>query len=316
MTLIARGVLVLALVAGGFGPLTHSAHAQDMLEDAIVELARSYQALPDITYFTAGGVDLKLDLYLPRNSSGANKTLVYYHGGGWTGGRKERSVLNLLPYLQMGWTVVNVEYRLAGQALAPAAVEDTRCALRWVYRNAEEYGFDTDRIILAGGSAGGHLALIVGMLTKEAGLDHVCPGNRDYVWYSGSSSSEELKVAAIINWYGITDVEDLIGFSGASGPFADAWLGSSLDRVETARRVSPINYVRADLPPIFTVHGDQDAIVPYSHAVRLHKALDEAGVPNQFITVEGGGHGGFSVDQMKGFYREIRTFLREHGIEE
>ena len=75
--------------------------------------------------------------------------LIYYPGGGWTNGTKESSALTFLPYLEMGWNVANVEYRMADVAHAPAAVEDCRCALREVYRNAERYNFDVDRIMPA-----------------------------------------------------------------------------------------------------------------------------------------------------------------------
>src|SRR5207245_11201068 len=98
--------------------------------------------------------------------------------GELTTGNKEGRVFSVLPYLQMGWTVVNVEYRMTNVALAPAAVEDTRCALRWVYRNAKQYNFDTTRIITTGDSAGGHLSLITGMLPMSAGFDNTCPGDR------------------------------------------------------------------------------------------------------------------------------------------
>src|ERR1044071_4458007 len=90
-------------------------------------------------------------------------TVVFFQGGGWTGGAKEGGTFGFLPYLDMGWAVVNVEYRTTAVALAPAAVEDARCALRWVYRNAKQYNFDTNRIVVSGQSAGGHLALMTGL---------------------------------------------------------------------------------------------------------------------------------------------------------
>ena len=105
-------------------------------------------------------------------------------------------MLRLLPYLEMGWAVVNVQYRLTRVSQAPAAVEDCLCALRWVIRNAEEHNFDTSRIVVTGQSAGGHLTLATGMTPASAGLDRRCPGD------------EELRVAAMINWYGVTDVGD------------------------------------------------------------------------------------------------------------
>ena len=164
-----------------------------------------------MTYLIAGGVDLKLDLYRPRvTSPTATPTLIYFHGGGWTSGSKDADALRALPYLEMGWAVVNVEYRLADVAHAPAAVEDCRCALRWVYRNAEAYNFDVEKIVVTGVSAGGHLALTTGMLPESAGLDRQCPGDRNRRWSTGTTSTEPLKVAAIINWSGITDVVGMI----------------------------------------------------------------------------------------------------------
>ena len=277
-----------------------------------VEVAGGYRLVPNLTYLRAGGLDLTLDLYQARGD-GPMPTLIYFHGGGWTNGSKESSALTFLPYLEMGWSVVNVEYRLADVAHAPAAVEDCRCALRWVYRNAERYNFDIGRIVVTGNSAGGHLSLTTGMLTDAAGLDRQCPGDRNRAWSTGTTSLTELKVAAIINWYGITDVVGLMhGPPGSSGNFTEAWLGSGSDREEVARRVSPLTYVRAGLPPVLTIHGDADPIVPYDQGVRLHTALDEAGVPNQLLTVPGGGHGGFSVAENIRIYAAIRAFLGQH----
>jgi len=202
----------------------------------------------------------------------------------------------------MGWAVVNVEYRLGRVSLAPAAVEDCRCALRWVIRNAEEYNFDTSRLVVTGNSAGGHLSLTTGMLPASAGLDRQCRGD------------EELKVAAIVNWYGITDVVDLLEGENEKS-YAVAWLAGMTDREAVARRVSPLTYVRADLPPVMTIHGDADPAVPYTHATRLKEALDQAGVSNELVTVPGGGHGGFTSEEMIDIFTKIRSFLSRHGIE-
>ena len=280
-----------------------------------VHVANQYRVIPNLTYLRAGGVDLKLDVYQPQGGTAPTPTLIYMHGGGWTNGSKEASALTFLPYMEMGWAIVNVEYRMAAEAHAPAAVEDSRCALRWVYQNADEYNFDLDAIVTTGNSAGGHLALTTGMLTGSAGLDRQCPGDRRRTWTTGALSTDELKVAAIINWYGITDVYDLAHRApGISGNFTEAWLGSDPNRDEIAKRVSPVTYVRSGLPPVLTIHGDNDPIVPYDQGVRLHEALDDARVPNEFITIPGGGHGGFSNAEMVQAYAAIRAFLGEHGV--
>lgn len=265
------------------------------------DVATNYRIDSDIVYKKANGFECKLDVIYARDTSAAKPTLIHIHGGGWVGGTKEGDALSLLPFMAQGMNAVNVEYRLAPVSLAPAAVEDCRCALRWVYANAKKYGFDLTRLVVQGGSAGGHLSLMTGMLTPDAGFDNQCPGD------------EDLKVAAIVNFYGITDVGDLL-----EGPnrktYAVRWFGSLPDRKELAQRLSPFSYVRRGLPPIFTAHGDADNTVPYQHAIRLHEALTKAGVTNQLFTVRGGKHGGFSQEEMRNLQEAIFGFLRQQGV--
>ena len=266
-------------------------------------VTNDYRMVPNITYLTANNWDAKVDLYLPRAAKGPTPTMLFIHGGGWVGGTKEDVVLNLLPYLEMGLAIVNVEYRLARVSLAPAAVEDCRCALRWVISHAKEYNFDTTKLVVAGTSAGGHLALTTGMIPSSAGLDRQCPG------------TEELKVAAIINWYGISDVGELLDGPNMKS-YAVGWMSGLTNREEIAKRVSPLTYVRAGLPPVLTIHGDADPTVPYTQSVRLHAALKQAGVPNELLTIPGGKHGADCCDltQRTKAYTTIQAFLRRHGI--
>lgn len=268
---------------------------------SLLRIADRYWMQPDVVYGSANNTPLKLDIWYPRDNSAPAPTLVFIHGGGWIFGSKEGAVYQLLPFLEKGWRVVNVEYRMASNSLAPAAVEDTRCALRWVFQNAKQWKFDASKIVLTGQSAGGHLSLITGMLPKGTDLDNRCYGD------------EELKVAAIINWYGITDVNDII-----QGPnlknYAVMWMGSSPNAAEIARKVSPLTYVRPGLPPILTIHGDKDDVVPYSHATRLKEALDKAGASNKLVTIPGGGHGMFTQEQYATAYDEIWAFLKGNKI--
>jgi len=263
--------------------------------------ANEYQVLPNITYLTANNYEAKLDIYKRRDVTAPQPTLVWIHGGGWTGGAKETQITEFLPWLEMGWNVVNVEYRLAKVSLAPAAVEDCLCALRFVAAHAKDYGIDPTRLVTSGGSAGGHLSLTTGMIPESAGLDRQCPG------------VPLPKVAAIVNFYGITDVGDLL-----DGPnlktYAVTWMSSMTNRMEIARRVSPLTYVRADLPPILTIHGDADPTVPYNHAVRLHEGLTKAGVSNQLLTIPGGRHGNFKPGERTKIYETIREFLSKHSL--
>src|SRR5205807_3401043 len=147
---------------------------------------------------------------------------MHIHGGGWVVGAKESEMFNILPYLALGFASVNVEYRLGGAASAPAAVEDCRCALRWIIRNAERYKFDVNRIVVTGMSAGGHLSLMTGMLPASAGFDRHCAGGEER--WTGFDRREP-KVAAIISWFGITDVRDMLDDAPNPRSYAVEWIG-------------------------------------------------------------------------------------------
>jgi len=264
--------------------------------------ANQYRVVADVTYLTASNYESKLDIYARRDVTTPQPTLVYFHGGFWAAGTKEGSLLSLIPWMEMGWTVVNVEYRLARVAPAPAAVEDCLCALRYLAAQAMTYNIDVNRIVTMGESAGGHLALTSAMIPESAGLDRQCAG-----------ATPVPKVAAAINWFGVTDVKDVIDGPNRANA-AMTWLGSLPNRDEIAARVSPLNYVRAGLPPILSIHGDADRVVPYQHGVRLHEALAKVGVPNQLITIPGGGHGNFTPDQRTMIYTTIRQFLAKNKL--
>jgi acetyl esterase/lipase len=304
--LFARFVILLLICARGFGQ-TQTPNPENWVDYASAD----YDILPNITYSIANNTELKLDLYLPRDRSEPKPTLVLFHGGGWVDGQKERNVFQLLPYLSMNWPVINVEYRLARNSPAPAAVEDCRCALRWVFYHAKDYNLDTSKIVVTGGSAGGHLALMTGILPAGNVFDRQCPTDSSARWNQGTEP--QLKVAAIINWYGITDVAELIDGPNAKH-YAMEWLGSRDNRTQLARQLSPINYIRAGLPPIITIHGEQDDVAPYSQAVRFHAALDKAGVPNQLVTIKGRKHDGFNRQELVSSYAAIREFLRKNGV--
>ncbi len=230
-----------------------------------------------------------------RSTAKKRPGVLVIHGGGWTGGTKESQVVPVcLRYLEKGFVVVNVEYRLAKAAIAPAAVEDVLKAAAWFRKNAKKYHVDPNKIVVTGGSAGGHLALMVGMTPKTANL------------------GKPAKVAAVVNFYGITDVNDQL-----QGPnkrtYAVTWVPEMKGRQDLALRVSPMTYVRKDLPPILTLHGDADPTVPYEHGVKLTKALREAGAHAEMITVPQGKHG-FPKEKLDELYPQIFAFLEKYGI--
>ena len=277
--------------------------------------ASEFRVFPNLSYQKANNESLKLDVITTGSPEEMRPTLIYFHGGGWVEGVKEGALMTLLPFLTRGMNVVNVEYRMAPESLAPAAVEDCRCALHWVYQHAKEYGFDLSKIVTAGHSAGGHLALMTGMLETSSGFDNACQ-RLPNEWRMGTM--EEVKVAAIINFFGPTDLVDLI-LGPDTRNYAVRWFGNLSDRQELAKRLSPLSYVRGGLPPILIIHGDADIIVPYQQGVRLHEALEHLSVPNELVTIHGGGHGrtapnSWTREQNLYVQEQVFRFLEKVGV--
>ncbi|HUJ23741.1 MAG TPA: alpha/beta hydrolase [Bryobacteraceae bacterium] len=262
----------------------------------------SRPAIPDSVSYTPNipysqYKETMLDILQPKAPSNERRPgVIEIHGGGWVGGTKdEYGVRTCLRYVEKGFVCANIEYRLAKAATAPAAVTDVLDAAHWFEDHAKQYNVDTKRIVVTGGSAGGHLALMVGMTPKSAKL------------------GPPAKIAAVVNFYGITDVADQLG-----GPhmqdYAVTWVPEQTGRLELAGRVSPMTYVRKGLPPILTIHGDADQTVPYEHGVKLTKALRDAGNDAELVSVPQGKHG-FPKEKEDQIYEEnIWPFLKKHGI--
>jgi acetyl esterase/lipase len=308
LVFVASALMIPGLPSAGFAQAARAAAETIDAGDWAIHAQNQYAVVPNVTYLTATGYEAKLDVYRRRDVTTPQPTLVFYHGGGWVAGTKEASFMSVMPWLEMGWNVVNVEYRMARVALAPAAVEDAQCALRFVVSQAKNYNIDVDKIVVSGESAGGHLALAAGMIPASAGFTSICSGG-------GFTANDGTvpKVAAIINWYGITDLNEMLaGPNGRS--YAVQWVGSGSNRDAIAKSVSPLTYVRADLPPILSIQGDADPIVPYTQNTRLRDALTKAGAKNELFTIPGGGHGNFKPDERTKAYAKIHEFLQKNGL--
>ena len=234
------------VAAAALALMTAAASARDLKPpspaaalDSAALIATHYRVDPGIIYLSVGGWNGKLDVYVPRRPEGVLPTAVVFHGGGWVTGSRDEIALDVLPYLAMGFAVVNVDYRLARVATAPAAVQDSRCALRWVVRHAAQYGFDPAKLVLVGSSAGAHLALMAALAPASAGFDGLCPGN------------EPMTVAAVINFFGVVDVAELLA-PPHPRDFAVGWMGPAPDAPARAARVSPLTYVAKGAPAVLT----------------------------------------------------------------
>ena len=267
---------------------------------AIATTASAQQPTPrevrNIHYITADTVNSALDLYQSTSASPA-PVLIYFHGGSWTTGARPKSANSFRGFLDLGFSVLSVDYRMSGVAPAPAAVQDARCVLAWVKRNATQYDLDTNRIVTYGTSAGGQLALMAAMLPAKSAVDTPACADLPHV-------------AAVLDYYRPTDV----GAFARKSANTRKWLADSTRFDEIGRAMSPLIYVRAGLPPVLIVHGDSDPTVPHEQSERLRDALAAVGVPVRMYTVPGGLHGNFSAEQKEIVMKESAAFLRERGV--
>jgi acetyl esterase/lipase len=261
----------------------------------------NYTAQLNVVYTTVSKWEGKVDFYLPAKTNKLTPIIINIHGGGWSKGVKE-SQTGFNSFFKAGYAIANIEYRLTGQATAPAAIEDARCALIYIIKNAKALNVDVNKIVIMGGSAGGHLALMTGLLGNNNLFDKNC------------STTENIKVAAIIDKYGITDVWDWAYGKNITSKSAKNWLGDKAKDENFAKSVSPINYITKDSPPIFIVHGDADPTVPYQQSEVLHKKLVAMGVKTEFVTVVGGLHGKFEKEKNTEINKTIIEFLQSLNI--
>jgi acetyl esterase/lipase len=282
--------------------LAIAAHSQDTDTSKVkkaVAVPAGFTKQLDVVYTSVNGWDGKADLYLPPNTGKPTPVVINIHGGGWNHGSKDdQGGFNI--FFKQGWAVANMEYRLMQVAKAPGCVEDTRCMMIYLIKNAKALNIDVNKIVILGGSAGGHLALMGGLLANDHKFDTNCPG------------VDNIKVAAIIDKYGIADVWDWGNGLIKSKSVAN-WLGPN-NSAEFAKSVSPIFYVNKNSPPTFIAHGNADITVPYQQSVDLHKKFLEVGVKTEFMTVEGGGHGKWTKEQNDEVNEGIMKFLKEVGI--
>lgn len=256
----------------------------------------------DLEYVRDGHPRQRLDLYLPPGE-GPWPLLVYIHGGAFRMGDKGDGPP--LEYLDEGYALAALNYRLSQHAVFPAQIQDCKAAVRWLRAHAGEYGLDPERFAVGGTSAGGHLAAMLGT------TGHV----RDFD--VGHHLDRSSRVRAVVDYFGPTDFLQMdahrlpggMTHDGPDSPESRLVGGPIQENPEKVARANPINYVSSDAPPFLIVHGDQDLLVPHHQSVLLARALEAAGVPVTLYTVEGGGHGEFDDPRLPTLTRE---FLAQH----
>lgn len=259
-----------------------------------VSYPANYTAQIDVVYKNVNSTNTRMDIYYPTNPAKPVPVVINMHGGGWNHGYKEeQGGFNM--YFNQGFAIANVEYRMTGEATAPAAVEDVRGAMIYLLHHAAELNIDKNKIILQGGSAGGHLALTAGYLQNDGKYDN-----------DTQAYPDEIKVMAVVDKYGPAKLTDFMFYTSLVN-----WLGVNATNQTFVESLSPVDMIDADTPPTYIIHGDADPTVPYSQSVILQEALQQAGVKNKFTTVPGGGHGGFPAAYNTRFETEVIQFLNE-----
>jgi acetyl esterase/lipase len=237
----------------------------------------------DIVFTEVDGQKLALDLYVPAKQR--PPLIVWVHGGAWSGGSKSDMPLGHL--VPEGFAIASVDYRLSGVAPFPAQAQDIKAAIRFLRANASKLGIHADRIAISGGSAGAHLAQLVG----------VTHGNRELEG-AASAAGGSSDVQAIVSFYGMSDFTTILQQSTSHGlnvrvPALQALLGGQPDeKPDLARLASPVFHVNAKSPPLLLLHGDEDPQAPFEQSREMEAAYKKAGARVQFEVIRGGGHGG------------------------
>lgn len=220
----------------------------------------------------------------PKTRTGKLPAVLHFHGGGFRQGAAEEKTALL--FAKAGFVGISVNYRLSGEAIFPAAVHDCKTAVRWVRANAAKYGIDPDRIGAFGGSAGGHLALILGM-----------SGGDTYLEGDGPHREFSSRVKAVVDNYGPTDFMKMNDFPGdmdhnaAKSPESTFIGGAIQENPALVKKANPITYVDPTDPPTLILHGENDRSVPFNQSELMVAALAKAGVVHKLIPVKNAGHG-------------------------
>jgi acetyl esterase/lipase len=277
----------------------------------------------DVVYKTTEQGPLKLDLHYPAApKAGAKVPLVLFtHGGGWAAGTKtigDRGVrfMGAKALNAQGFCVASVDYRLCtkeGDITVRDCVTDAKDALRFLAKNAASFSLDAERVFTWGDSAGGHLAQMLLLSPPES-----FPGDP-------ALAGAKYRLIAGVSWYGPCDFEKIELFTppggkGVGDRFGSRILKAGADekaKLAAYREVSPVNYLRADSPPLLMMQGDQDPTIPVHHARYMKERGDAAKAPVEVFIVENSGHnwreiGGALRPSLDEIMTKTAAFMKQH----
>jgi acetyl esterase/lipase len=265
------------------------------------EMPQGVHLVKDIEFGNLSDKPLKLDLYKPIKLEKPVPGLIFIHGGAWKGGNKDMYRPYAARYAQRGYVAACISYRLSGEAPYPAAVEDAKCAVRWMRANTGKYRVDPNHICVMGGSAGGHLAMMVAYSWSDRELEG-----------SGGHENISSRVQAVVNIYGPCDLT--VPYMRDAEVVRQFLAGKKYDEArELYEKASPLFHLTRDDPPTLILHGTLDSLVPISQSDKLVKRLKQVGVPHTYDRLEGWPH---VMDLAEVVFKRcvffIDRFLAEH----
>ena len=277
--------------------LASSATAQQPNKKAVKLPAGTEQHI-DQEYVANGHARQRLDLFVPK-ATGPLPIIVWIHGGAWLAGDKNNPPA--LPFLEKGYAVASINYRLSQHAVFPAQIEDCKAAIRWLRANAKKHNLDADHIGVWGASAGGHLVALLGTTGEAKSLE----GKGDHL-------DQSSRVQCVVDFFGPTDLTKMAGSHDNPDSPESKLIGGAIQRnKEKAGKANPIAYIGKNAAPFLILHGDKDGVVPISQSELLADALKKAGVEVAFVPIPGAGHGGPQFQSPEN-RRRIEQFFDKH----
>jgi len=250
--------------------------------------AQKGPAVPDAVTFEAGieytnpdGQHVQLNIARPKVGDGPFPTVLCIHGGGFRAGDRKSYDALCIKLAEKGYVAVTASYRFAPKYPFPAAVHDTKAAVRWLRANAKKYGIDPERIGVTGGSAGGHLAQFLAVTGDVKEFEG-----------EGGNPKESSKVKCVVNVYGPSDFTKSYGKSVDAAEVLPLFLGGDLEKARPQHvKASPLYWVTPNAAPTLCIHGTDDKYVAHEQAVWLVDKLKAANVEAELLTLDGAGHG-------------------------
>jgi acetyl esterase/lipase len=273
-----------------------------MAQEADTLALPNTRLIKNIPYVVNGHKLQNFDLYLPKDAKKPMPVLLWFHGGAWEGGLKKW--IDPVFLLKSGYAIASIDYRFSDSAIFPAQVKDCNEAIYYIWKNAAKYNLDPNHLVIGGGSAGGHLASLIGLSTN----------NKMPEFYNDITKSKAIKFKAILDFYGPSDLNSV---HGKATPFdydsknsaLTRFLGfESLERPDVAKKASPVSYIDKNDPPILIIHGDADDVVPHWESKQFHSWLKLAGVRAELVTIPGAGHAGPAFSSVE-IEKKVNAFL-------